>query len=145
MLGFKISLPGFDADTAPPEKLVLSSEYPSPKIKVGVTPRHFDVIAHTFTSDPPNGTNNLYTIAHGYGYTPASMLYVFDNSSNRQTIAPYYVPGIGFLENQSIVALADSSAFYINYYCDNQGSPGHVNVNGRTFTIKYYIFAEDGA
>lgn len=142
--GIKISLPGYDVNTAAPEQCAVHSDYPNPKIKSGQSPAHFDVLPYTFSSDPADGTYDLFTIAHGCSYTPNAICFTKDHSfaPARFSILPAFLDGLA--AQQYLCYFTDGTNLVIRYSVANNGMFGHVNVNGLQLTFKYYIFVEDG-
>lgn len=136
--GLKISLPGYDVQTATPEQCALHSSYPPLKAKAGMTRPHFALLDVDFTSTvTQNTTHTLYEIEHGYGYIPFTIAnIVFTSHSGTDAV------GIGFAgigANLSINAYCDASNFYVTIY-DNFNWTGS---NAR-LQVSYWIFAENG-
>lgn len=143
--GIKISLPGYDVKTATPEQCAVHSDYANPKIRTNQTPAHFNTVNYAFSSDPASGTYNLLTIAHGFSYTPAGIAFIIDRqySPAHSSLAPLYFDASG--NHQLIAAYTDSTNLKIDYIVNNNADPTHINVNGFSFTFKYYLLLENAA
>lgn len=137
--GFKISLPGFDVQTATPEQCSVHSSYPPLKSKTNQDPPHFAELDVRFTATlPQNVTTTAYAINHGYNYVPAtipSMSFVDDFGGT--------YAGIGFIgvgATLVIKAYATSTQFIVSIYDNNSWTGTHAQLQ-----VSYYIFAENGA
>ena len=134
----KVSLPGFDVKTATPEQCAVTSESPPLKAKIGQSPDHIALLDVTFTARvPQNVTHTIYSIDHGYSYTPLTLANIefFDGT---QTIVGTGYAGVG--ANLSIKAECIAGAFRVTIY-DNFN---WTSANAR-LRVSYYIFAENGA
>lgn len=136
-IGIKVSLPGYDVETATVEQLAFSSENPPPLMKeehVGITTYTFD------TNIVASSTRNLFKLEHGYSFVPTSVCMVSDGTvwdGITYTIpAPFYNGFVGV----TIRSYCDSTYFYIDMI-----NPQVIDVvaDNKTYTFKYYIFAED--
>ena len=129
--GIKISKPGFDVHTASDKDLVFSSKFDTFKVALTGT--------GDFTSD--FSTNQVDTIAHGLGYTPAFLVYsevhagFGEPSTGDFYMLPHSPPfGIGgSLITQTIMATADSTNLYVRLGAE-------VVLSGRVINYKYVIF-----
>lgn len=135
---FKIVREGKDIATATPEECVIHSSYPFMKCKeihVAVTP-------YTFVATPAVDTN-LITVAHGFSYIPAALVYVdvpaslTPSGNDAQYILPFFFTvGTGDFIN----AYTDNVNLYINY---TKGAVAPA-LAGVTLSFKYFIFVDDG-
>lgn len=136
--GIKISLPGKDVSSTDPRDFAVHSDYPSPVIDeslIGTT-------TYTWSSNlAANETRNLFTLAHGYAYTPKSMCMVTDGTDfdgSRFTIpAPF---DDGSFQWQ-IRAYTDGTNFKIDLV--NTTPAVVVVASGLTYTFKYYILTDE--
>lgn len=135
--GFKVSLPGNDANTALPEKFAIHSSYHPPKAKADETPPHLGLLDVDFTATvTQNVVHNLYVINHNYGYIPFSIANILFNDG----VQDFY--GIGFAGNAGtlvINAYCTTTQFIVDIY-DN----ALWTSNAATLKVSYNIFAENG-
>jgi hypothetical protein len=139
--GIKISLPGFDVDTATPEQCALHSAYACPKVKLNQTPAHFGTYTHTFGSNPADGVTVLKSVVHGLGYKPMHFVLIKDTVGGDTITLP--LPGAYGTANQ-IYARSTTTTLNISL----QRAPGTAaieDLTGVVFVFKYYIFVENGA
>lgn len=136
--GMKVALPGYDVATATPEQCAIHSSYASPKVKIDATPRHYGTVRITFNSNPPNGaTTTLYTLAHGYSYTPMALASgTYANFSGQYDGTLPFEPTATF---QAFVETDETNMYIKVYYEAGWGS-----IIGDTLTVSYQIFAENG-
>ena len=141
--GIKISLPGYDAKTATPEQCALHSGYANPKMKVGASPAHFNLVDYTFSSNPGVGTLNIATIAHGYSYTPMAIVYVQDVGGFLMTAGKYAILPLsaGPTPDARFVYYTDGTNLKIDLVVNIVLAP---SISGYRFKFKYYLFAENG-
>jgi len=144
---FIVTLEGYDAETATPEQCSVHSDYPIPKMEND----HYGTVEYTFTADPPVGTLNMVTIPHGYNYTPMAIVFAEDTSGSLDFVIPikWYVyksvPGLEMTE-QLIKYYVDDTNLKIDYVRTEPSmspDPGDIDMNGRIYTFKYYIFVEN--
>lgn len=136
--GFKITLPGYDVSTATPEQCAIHSKYASPKVKIDATPRHYGTVKITFTKNPPSGaTTTLYTVPHGYSYTPFALA-----SGTFADFSSAYDGTLPLEPTATFNALIETDAtnMYIKVYYES----GWGSIVGNTLTVSYQIFAENG-
>lgn len=69
---FKISLPGYDVDTATPEQCAVHSGFDYPKIEESLEGYEEVTLASTI----PGGTHILKIITHNYGYKPNALVFI---------------------------------------------------------------------
>jgi len=69
---FKISLPGYDVNTATPEQCAVHSGFDYPKIEESL--EGYEEI--TLPSSISPGVTTLKTITHNYGYVPNVLVYI---------------------------------------------------------------------
>lgn len=136
--GMKVALPGYDVATATPEQCAIHSSYASPKVKIDADPRHYGTVRITFTGNPPNGaTTTLYTVPHGYSYTPMALA--------SGTFSDGFSALDGTLPLEPTATLeciieTDATNMYIKIYYES----GWGSIIGNTLTVSYQIFAENG-
>lgn len=135
--GIKVSLPGFDVNTATPEQCAVNSEYPSPLIEEN----HLGTLTYLWDTDlGATELREIFSVSHGYSYTPKVMCMitngtVFDGSEF-SILAPF-IPSSGQF---SFEAVADSTNFTIrlrNY------TGALLAADNLTYTFKYYILTDD--
>lgn len=137
--GFKVSLPGQDAETAGSSKFSVHSTYPPLKSKANMTSPHDATVDIQFTSAVTQATNlTVYRIPHGYDYIPANLTNLVldgDGISNLRV-------GLG--------GLSIGAFFYIDAYCTATEyvivvyDDNFVINNTYRLRASYYIFAEEG-
>jgi len=139
--GIKATLPGYDISGATVEQLAMTSEYASPKIKIGQTPPHFGIYHKYFATSEhyPDGETILTTINHGLGYKPMHFVLL------RQTY-----PGVS-TDARPLPSQAGKS-FQIYSYATTSDLVIAVSSAGGTdipefvdWKFKYYIFVDNGA
>jgi len=94
---FKISLPGFNVDTATPEQLALSSDFDYPKMKEDMV----GVVDYTVPDPMSTGTYTIATINHNLGYKPMVQCFLEDLDGTFNTefaVLPYFAE-IGFMDS----------------------------------------------
>ncbi len=136
--GMKVALPGYDVATATPEQCAIHSGYPSPKVKIDAAPRHYGTVRITFTGNPPSGAETtLYTVAHGYDYTPMVLA-----SGTYANFSGQYDGTLPFEPTATFEAIieTDEDNMYIKVYYES----GFGSIIGDTLTVSYQIFAENG-
>lgn len=137
--GFKVSLPSIDVKKATPEECTIHSSYPPLKAKLDQNPPHFAQLSVTFTAAVPQNTViTVFSMNHGYGYTPAT----FPNLTFLDVSGINYA-GIGEISvgaTLAITAYATSTDFIVELY-DNAFFTGST----ANMQVSYYIFAENGA
>lgn len=148
-----LSEEGFDAKTAEIKNLIVDSRYTHPKIVLGNDPSHFSYDSYTFASEPGNNsTTTLFTIPHGYSYTPMAIVQMVTSGGTIFNL-PFiqfqstYVPPatFGYYEER-FYYYTDQTNLYIKFKRTlTAGSrPGGTNKNGTTYSFKRQIFAESG-
>ena len=131
-----IARTGFGYRTATVENCGIHSDYPSPKSEE----KNVGVETYTFTSNPgTDTTTNILTLTHGYSYRPMAIVYIEDVTGDFFKILPYDVSGGLF--SQVFHYYTTTSQLKIDYTVTFDNS---VDVNGRVFKFKYYVFVEDG-
>ena len=140
--GFKISLPGYDIDTATPEQCIIHSGYPCIKTKLNNTPAHFGNYDLTWGSDPSLGETEILSVAHGLGYTPFHLCLIkvlLSGTDYRGEMMPWYTDnGVDYYYSS-----CNSTHFKIMFHKEDE-FPEH-DYTGETATFKYQIFVEDGS
>lgn len=135
----KISMPGYDVESATPEQCAVHSEYPPLKSKVDQSPPHFALLTVNFTAKvTQNVTHTVYSIPHGYDYIPATLSNIIFNDNNGSgDIVGIGYAGVG--ANLIISAHCTATHFIVKIYDNfNWTRPG------ATLKVSYYIFAENG-
>jgi len=137
MSGFKVSLEGYDVNTAVPEQMAFSTDYPPPLIEedmVGISEYLFD------TDLTASSTRNLLTVPHNYGYMPKSVCMVTNgqiwDGSTYTIPTPFYIGFTSFI----IRSYTDDANFYVDMINNNAFDVVADNV---TYTLKYYIFVDE--
>lgn len=137
--GIKISLPGYDVLDATPEQCVVHSTYPSPKIQSDLNLNHYSFLTINFLHDPPTTTDTvLYSVAHGYNYTP--MVLASGSFSQLSPIGDGPFPLVP-TATLAFFCRATSTTFDVLVNVDIGGWGSLV---GSTLTVSYYIFCENG-
>jgi hypothetical protein len=140
---FKVSKPGIDAFNATPEQSQIHDQYPPLRIEEN----KWGILTYTFQNDPPgNAGFNMFAINHGYPFIPAGLVYYQDPQiNNRYAIitTPYNVNDFGWQYLDAWITPTQLIVRYENLAANNV--EGHLNMQGRTYRFKYYIFAEQGA
>lgn len=133
----KVSLPGYDVNTATPEQCSIHSDYPPLKAKLGQDDPHVATLEVDFTATvTQNVTHTVYSFNHGYGYVPLNFSSIVFNDGTQDVV------GIGFAgvgANLAINAYCTSSQFIVTVY-DNFNWTS----NNASLRVSYYVFAENG-
>jgi len=150
-------------DEADPKDCSVNSDYVIPKI----LPQHFDKYVYTFGSNPGDGTTTMFSIGFDeFDYLPMGMVLMEETTDNAGSFTFLVVDtliactrldfsgGVPPKESstlQQIYLELDRSdkKLYIKYYKNTTLDAGYagttcptINVNGKTFTFRYYIFVE---
>jgi hypothetical protein len=137
--GFKVSMPGYDVNTATPEQCAVHSSYPPLKAKLEQSPAHFALLNIDFTATVAQGvTHTLYSFNHEYTYTP----FVLPSMVFREPVIEFF-SGVGEIAvgaTLDILAYATATHFIVSIYDDNTWTNANASLE-----VSYYIFAEDGA
>lgn len=134
----KISLPNVDVQSATPEQLAVTSQYPPLKAKIGQAPDHIALLDVDFTARvTQNVTHTLYSIPHNYGYIPLTLSNLIFNDGAGTVITGVGSTGAG--ANLSIKAYCTSTNFIVTIY-DNFNWTSAAS----RLQVSYYIFAENG-
>lgn len=145
--GIKVSDDGDSVFEATSEQLLLSSATPNPMIQVDADPPHFDFKEVTIDSEPPQGATELFSVPHGYTYTPASY-----------TIASFWDPDVGsrygqyhptphiiyVFDDLQLNAYCDFTHYYLELYRGIGPESQSARYAGNKVRFKYYIYAQDG-
>lgn len=136
--GFKVSLPGYDVNTATPEQCAVHSSYPPLKAKLGQSPPHFALLNIDFTATVVQGVaHTLYSFNHGYPYTP----FVLPSMVFREPVIDFF-SGVGVIAigaTLDIVAYTTPTQFVVSIYDNFNWTNADASLE-----VSYYIFAEDG-
>ena len=129
----KISLEGYDTNPAEPEKCPVHPKYPCLLAK----PENFGVFEFTVSGPKTEFTvYNVLTKPHGHNFRPIVMGLVWDNAAPDEVgVAPFYFSDSG----DGIIVSADATNLKISFSIGYTPSWWY----GKTFTVKYYIFAAD--
>lgn len=157
MFILKVSLPGFDVNTASPEECVIDSRYNTPKIDV--QKGNFQSFQVNFNNEPPDPTSAgtstetiIYQREHGYDYVPQTWVECDYTATFGTFTFPVYGPGTAGL---GAVSAFDATFFGVR--CDSKylylyvlkGSSALDNsvlhIAGTSLRCRVYIFAENGA
>lgn len=133
--GIKVSGPEDNVLSVDSKKLIASSIYPVPQIKMGQDPPHFGYGEATM---PSTDTARFFvaTIPHGYPYTPASLTLVSPERHGGDTWQT--APVVWFFGENTIDAWCDSENYYIKVNDVNS------SIYGNKLKYRYYIFAQNG-
>lgn len=129
--GLKVSGIGDSAVEAELTELVMSSKYPTPKIKIGKLPEHFGSGEYTVVSSATKVT--VLAVPHGYDYVP-TVLCLVDPGGRGACPAPTLVTFDGIAIN----AYCDSTHFRIEV------TGPTTDVVGMVIKYKYYILDRNG-
>lgn len=133
---FKVSLPGVNVDAANPFQTVVDSDYANPKINKKATPPHRGLVQLTLNNTYLAGTNTaVYTLKHGYAYTPEVWGVVSDNTGNNIFGFMPYISGF-----HSVTISTDATNMYITVVAGATDWTPNTLLN-----ISYAIFADNGA
>lgn len=131
----RVSLPGFDVKRARPHECSIDSDYSNPKIKKRQDPPHRSLIQLGLKNTYQPGDTIVYTMPHGYGYTPMVWAVISDNSGNSIFgFQPYSSGGLG------VNVKTDSTNMYIVV-----SSPIIPRTPNIILNISYGLFADNGA
>lgn len=137
--GIKVALPGKDVTTATPEECAVHSGFDTFKINRHPTPAHYGAITVSITSNPASGsTFTLLDIAHGYSYRPALFSHIRYVQGGRTAIDSFF-PFTPF--GSGIAVFTTDTRLKIVL---QKVSGDNADYSNRTYTIRYYIAAENG-
>lgn len=138
--GIKVSLPGYNVNDATPEQCSVHSGYDTHKINDHASPAHYGVVSLTVSNEPANpSTTNIMSFNHNYPYRPVCMAHFRDPARSAGQFAVTGIFGLDAFISSYIKVYTTDTQFRIDLV---KGGP--VTLAGRVFTIRYYIFAEDG-
>jgi hypothetical protein len=152
--GLKISLPGYDVNSALPHQCAIHSSYPALKTKTGLDQGdetrppgfwHFGTVTINFNNDPTAGVDTLlYFFPHQYSYfadapyTPSCLVRgVFTDPVAGALQGTLPIEPTGTL---SIYATTDTEYFRLYIRRD----AGWGSIIGGSLTVNYMIFADNG-
>lgn len=138
-MGFKASRE--DVLAADDKDLTVTTKYPTFKVKVGEDPQHHGNLKHTFASDFPAGTHNIFTIPHRLGYVPAHYERLSFDGKTYHLLPLSYDIDIPSGSIKTIRARADEDNLYIELV--RSGAVGATT--GQIYYITYTISVEPGA
>ena len=106
-------------------------------MRIGQSPPHILLLDVDFTATVTQGvTHTVYSISHGYGYTPFTLSnIIFDHSSGSET--GIGTAGIG--ATLTIKAECTSTVFRVTVFDDDNWTDATARLR-----VSAYIFAEDG-
>lgn len=160
--GILIAAPGKKVDRSAPNELGFDSDKHTLMVKVGQEPPHADTVSYLFQSNPAlpgtigdTSQTIIATIAHNYGYIPASFGFISVKSPSTDGLS---VPADSYYRSPLFIPLTGGGTQYIHYFVDNKNlyvayriqnrddlSLTYVDMTGFSFDFKYYIFANPGA
>lgn len=132
---FKVSLPGIDVNKARPHETVVDSDFPNHKIKKNQNPTHRGLIQLGLNNTYAVGTTTVYTMAHGYNYTPMVWATIADNSTTNIFGFQPYASGV-----QQVDVKTDSKNMYVVVIASLIPWTPNIILN-----ISYALFADNGA
>ena len=146
--GIRISSDGKDLRHTLNTEDSFNSRFPNLKVVKVVT------VSYTFGSNPGNGKTTILTIPHGLTYRPASRVqYEYSLNSGVWRFAPWIVfsqgddfPGPNWWTlEQRVEYRMNATNLIIRYnriVAGTMSPTGGVNMSGKTFNFKIYIFAD---
>ena len=132
--GFKVAKPGYSADTATDDQLIMSSKFNSFKIvNIGVDTATL--------SKPANDSGETVSIPHGLTFTPAVIAYIDDSGLY------YPLPHITVVDDgtstlkigRKVAVTVDATN--INFTVTN-ASTGTFYTNSVSYTFKFFVLVE---
>lgn len=148
--GIKISLPGFDVHSATPEQCAVHSKYDTMKIKLTSDSRYFGRLDVTIAKNPvtPGAIYNLLTIDNDLGYLPAFFFRHSIKDSfgalSAETGNYFYLDVSG---DRGFIASYINNQVKFDFVVSPTAIPANLtgdNISGRTYSFRYYVFANDG-
>lgn len=139
---FRVALPGVDVRKAQPQDLIVSSEYPNPKIYTLANPPHAGIVFlnwNTTTGIAQGITKLIYPFPHSFTYTPTVFAsYQTTNFGGQGGTLPFQVGALGVLTID-----ADAKNINLKYFSvDPSVTPA--SIPQFTMQIKYYVMVERG-
>lgn len=153
--GLKISLPGYDVNSALPHQCAVHTAYPCLKTKTGLDPGdetrppgfwHFGTVTFNFVNEPTAGADTIiYTLPHQYdyftddGYTPSAICR-----------ARYFSTSSGTFTGMLPIEPTGTLSIWVettpqNMYIKVRRDAGWGTMIGDALTVNYMIFADNGA
>ncbi len=146
--GFKISLPGYDVNTAEPHQCAVHSGYPCLKCWSTYRPAnyehpagiyHYGTVNIVFNNNPPHATDTeIFRIQHDMGYTPSCLVrgkFVYGGNTIQGTLP------IAPTATLEFYVMTDEDYFRVYAYRET----GWGSIIGNTLTFNYMIFGDVGA
>lgn len=148
--GLIISERGYDADTCPPENTLFDTRFDTPKADLDAAFKAVGSLNVIFTTTPPVGTTRLFTVTHNLGYKPAHLTYADDARSNPMfsvggTVVGRYYVSDDFYGLGQILVKANETEFWFEFVRIPDTGGFTLNMVGRTYFFKYFIFVNDTA
>lgn len=144
MKQLRVSLPGIDVKQAKLAELVISEQYPNPKIDTLANPPHvgtifLDWVTLGITQDD-GITRVLHSFPHNYNYIPTVFASCkFTNATiTRNGTLPFSLGNLGM-----ITIDADIKNINFKYYSFAPGGPAS-SVPAFKMQIKFYVMSEHG-
>lgn len=145
---FRVSLPGYDVETATPEQCAIHSGFDYPKIEENLE----GVISVTTPSSIPYGETFIETIDHNLGYVPCVLIFTdtkFDTQGN-YTILPSIFLGTSYLgivfwryDFDVTATQVKLKIVYEDIFGLGALGPGTNSPAGITVKFKYQIWVND--
>ncbi len=142
---FRVSLPGYDVETATPEQCSIHSGFDYPKIEEHL--EGYNIV--TMASSIPAGDNTVLTIDHSYGYVPSWLVFLDDIDDNLTT----NFARLPFTEALPIdwyfkVEMSTTQMKIVLHYDDlggvgNMTSVDYPTIPGKRFAFKWQCWVND--
>ena len=150
-VGLKVSPPGVEVTTAPPQKLVVDTDFPFAKCDLRKNPKNYGILNITVAAITTT-SKIIYQQQHGYGYVPSFLTAWTYPGTNPLSANGNSTFGVGDIDaTNQIVSGPNQYGPYISMYCDNinfyiaaiSAGSGAATVNNTVFSVRFYIFADD--
>jgi len=134
---FRISLDGYDANTADPEEFAVHSGFDYPKIEEDLV----GTVNYTVPTYTTNQTYTIKTVTHNLGYIPMSQCFVedLDNITATEFASLPFSDGVS---GSRFFAYTTSTQFFIKYIAIG-GIFASPQWDGNEFKFKYQIWVND--
>lgn len=144
--GVKVSLPGFDVSSATPEQCAVHSKFDTFKINDHADTPHFGLVHITFNNNPAvDVVTTLLSFNHGYNHRPSLMTYIDNGVYGVQSTTGHLHQDV--FDRAWIECNVTDTQFKIDvrgHGTTNFNGSDVLGTGGNIFTIRFYIFAEDG-
>lgn len=141
--GFKVSLPGVDAQTALHQELIASTILPTWKCDLRSTPKHYGTINFTIASITASQSITIYQIAHGYSYIPSFVTawsYPAGTGGGASTNQTFGIGDIDCTLGSGLVYVMKTDATNFTVTATNNSASTRTSLAG---AIRFYIFADN--